>query len=299
MSDLLSNGDGERLPNGLHELAEGEGNPKPLLPNPVNAAESRERNEPGSPATPASKPRICGAKTRNGTPCKRLCTPGRPRCRLHGGLTPFGFAHYRTKTGARSKYIRAMAPDMARSTARALKDDKLLALDEEVATLQGRIVELFERLAQTECPRWGAVVDALVSYEQARKTKDLARRQRLFVALAKTIRQGSAAAEDQEAIWGDIKETMALKAKLSLQEHNRMIDLNYLVNADDALGLFKAVLFTTSDVLKERIQDSQQVRKLVNEISIRLHALLPSPHNTKVIDAEVINNEEAGDGPQD
>ncbi|WP_412535316.1 HGGxSTG domain-containing protein [Mesorhizobium sp. BAC0120] len=31
--------------------------------------------------------KICGAKTRTGTPCKNRTVPGKKRCRLHGGLS--------------------------------------------------------------------------------------------------------------------------------------------------------------------------------------------------------------------
>lgn len=33
---------------------------------------------------------VCGAKTRDGTPCQRAPVAGRNRCRLHGGATPKG-----------------------------------------------------------------------------------------------------------------------------------------------------------------------------------------------------------------
>jgi len=52
---------------------------------------------------------ICGAKTRRGTPCKRPPVAGRTRCRLHGGATPFGMAHYNWKHGRRSKYFAWMS----------------------------------------------------------------------------------------------------------------------------------------------------------------------------------------------
>jgi hypothetical protein len=41
----------------------------------------------------------CGAKTRQGTPCKRDVSPGRNRCNLHGGKSPRGKDHPRYKHG--------------------------------------------------------------------------------------------------------------------------------------------------------------------------------------------------------
>ncbi|PIV79226.1 MAG: hypothetical protein COW54_05530 [Rhodobacteraceae bacterium CG17_big_fil_post_rev_8_21_14_2_50_63_15] len=31
--------------------------------------------------------RVCGARTRKGTPCKAKALPGKIRCRFHGGLS--------------------------------------------------------------------------------------------------------------------------------------------------------------------------------------------------------------------
>lgn len=47
----------------------------------------------------------CGAKTRNGTPCKsRAMANG--RCRMHGGTQPVGAASPNFKTGRYSKYLK-------------------------------------------------------------------------------------------------------------------------------------------------------------------------------------------------
>jgi hypothetical protein len=53
----------------------------------------------------------CGAKTRAGTPCKRQPTPGRTRCKLHGGASLAGFASPRRTHGLYSKnwFVRSLA----------------------------------------------------------------------------------------------------------------------------------------------------------------------------------------------
>ena len=50
------------------------------------------------------KSKLCGAKTRAGTPCKRIARQPQGRCRLHGGCSLMGFAHPNFKHGQRSKY---------------------------------------------------------------------------------------------------------------------------------------------------------------------------------------------------
>jgi hypothetical protein len=51
------------------------------------------------------KGKLCGAKTRAGTPCKRLARRPQGRCRLHGGCSLIGVAHPSYKHGRRSKYL--------------------------------------------------------------------------------------------------------------------------------------------------------------------------------------------------
>ena len=46
---------------------------------------------------------ICGAKTRAGSTCNKYPIAGRLRCRLHGGLSPSGKAHWNYKHGWRCK----------------------------------------------------------------------------------------------------------------------------------------------------------------------------------------------------
>ncbi|CAN1520486.1 hypothetical protein MCEKH45_01088 [Methylophilaceae bacterium] len=51
----------------------------------------------------------CGAKTRAGTPCKKPSVIGKTRCRLHGGLSPSGEAHYNYKHGRYTKESKLLA----------------------------------------------------------------------------------------------------------------------------------------------------------------------------------------------
>jgi hypothetical protein len=89
---------------------------------PLDERLSHERAETGS----GPEPRRCGGKTRNGTPCKRGCVPGRTRCKLHGGNVPIGPLHGRWRTGKYSKY---MPKTLAADFRRAVADPKLLPVN--------------------------------------------------------------------------------------------------------------------------------------------------------------------------
>jgi hypothetical protein len=63
--------------------------------------------------------KLCGAKTRAGTPCKRFSGQPQGRRRLQGGCSLYGFAHPNFGTGRRSKYVAWLAPAVEAKRARA------------------------------------------------------------------------------------------------------------------------------------------------------------------------------------
>jgi hypothetical protein len=71
-----------------------------LYEGPRQAEGGPDSNGPagaGACADAGAGRRVCGARRRNGEPCRRLLLAGRTRCRLHGGATPGGVAspHFR------------------------------------------------------------------------------------------------------------------------------------------------------------------------------------------------------------
>jgi hypothetical protein len=98
----------------VRDGATGTGSRRNPIETRIPDANPREADSEGPPESPKSaQPRggavgwksRCGAKTRKGTPCQRPPLAGRTRCRLHGGASPVGMAHYRYKHGRRSKFF--------------------------------------------------------------------------------------------------------------------------------------------------------------------------------------------------
>jgi hypothetical protein len=115
---------GESLPNGFREL------------------NSEERN-------PISRPepyKRCGAKKRNGEPCKGAAMAN-GRCRLHGGLTPSGLASPHYKHGRRSKLYRSL-PRTIRQALDSEGDEQLVSIKRELQIQIGLLDEALEELAQ-------------------------------------------------------------------------------------------------------------------------------------------------------
>src|SRR4051812_44485991 len=91
--------------------------------------------------------RMCGAKNRQGTPCRNWKLAN-GRCRFHGGKSLRGPASPRFKTGARSKALVAAIPaNLKESFLAALADPDLLSLRSYVAMADAKVVDAVERYA--------------------------------------------------------------------------------------------------------------------------------------------------------
>jgi hypothetical protein len=72
-------------------------------------------------------------------------------------------------------------------------------------------------------------------------------------------------------------ETISLKGRTAQAEHRRAVDLSVLVPAAEALGLFRALLETTRQVIRDRLADPRQASELFREVCHGVQHLLPAP----------------------
>jgi len=98
-------------------------------------------------------------------------------------------------------------------------------------------------------------------------------------------------ADKGRAVWREIADLVNLKCRAALIEHRRSVDLGALVDAQEALASYRALLDTVKHVVEERIADRKQSARLVQEIADRVHLLLPGPHT--VIEHEADEGEPA------
>src|SRR5690348_17116908 len=98
----------------------------------------------------------CGAKRRNGEPCKaRAMLNG--RCRIHGGKSPAGIPspHYRD-----GRYSKVLPQRMRDAYTLAMDDPQLLEQREQIAVLDARLLDLLGRVDTGESGAlWQALKD--------------------------------------------------------------------------------------------------------------------------------------------
>jgi hypothetical protein len=224
--------------------------------------------------TPAPSPfqgTRCKAKSkRSGEQCKRLATPGKEVCRMHGGLTPNGIASPHYKHGL---YSKAMPKELRSRFVKAMNDPELLSLEQDIALLTVRASELLEALGQSEAPPWGQAVETLNDLAAALQMGDQDKIKETMAEHSKVVRQGTAAARAYESTWRELREVIQDKAKASRAEWSRLGDLQATLTAGQAM------LFVTS--LLEAVKREVSDRETLGRVQTAFNLLLEAPANGK------------------
>jgi hypothetical protein len=183
---------------------------------------------------------------------------------MHGGKTPGGIASVHFKHGKRSRYLKHLAGQLRDGYRAALDDPELLAVRDEIALLQARVVQLLDELADAVPPPWAAAVESLNDLVMARTEAD---RQAKLAELQRIVRQGTDAAAAQGSVWAELRRTIALKAKLAGQEQERAIETQALLPVSVCVGFANAMLLAVKSI----IGDGEQIR----QVQERVLAMLP------------------------
>jgi hypothetical protein len=197
-------------------------------------------------------------------------------------------AHPNFKTGRRSKYLSSAKGELAKAYRASLRqdDESLLSLREDVALLESRVGDLLKSLySSAKAPPWGSVVDLLVDAEMALRSKDQAKFRQKFAKLGRVIREGAEAAGNRDRVWESILLTLDQKSRTSGQEVRRQLASAEYINSQVALFIFTSILETVKTVAHNRLSDSSEAKRLVAEVAMKVHEMLPT--------ARVIDNQPA------
>lgn len=200
---------------------------------------------------------ICGARTKNGSPCKTSPITGRNRCRLHGGASPRGLAHPRTSHG---KYSKDLPSRLALRYEEARTDEELLALREEIAVIDVRLGDLLTRVDSGES---GAV------WRKIKKTyRDMSRavragNQQEFAELLNEMGQLINRGHGEYAAWNEIFKAVESRRKVTESERKRLTDMKQIMTAEEATHLLSFVVAT----IRKHVKDRRTLASISQEIS--------------------------------
>lgn len=204
--------------------------------------------------------KICGAKTRAGTPCKKPPVAGKKRCRMHGGLTPVGPASPHYQNGRHSRY---MPTGIAEKFRIALDDPELTSLREEIAACDAMIATIWEQFDEGQgSTAWKAVLEHLDKANAAGKAGN----GELLMHHVTAAQRLSDASLRQIALRDDLLKIIGRRKSLVDSEQRRELQQHLMIPIVQVQILLDAL----TDVVFTTVQDQGTRSTLAREISRRL-----------------------------
>lgn len=170
---------------------------------------------------------------------------GKDVCRHHGGKSPQGAASSRFKDGRWSRYL----PErLAERYQQAASDSELLSLREDVVLLDARLSELIERAGTGESAQaWVRVQKAMKGLQKVEAGGNPDKKREARFELEDAIERGGADIE----VWAEIGDHLERRRKLTESERKRLIDMEQMVRADQAMALVAAVVASVRKHVEE------------------------------------------------
>lgn len=211
---------------------------------------------------------ICGALTRDKKFCRQKPLEN-GRCKLHGGHSPNGLDHPRTKHGSYSKYI----PKELMSKYRDSQDnEELLSLRDETALITTRIMQLVEDVEE----RSGALKtrDMIRTYRnwQSAKRKGLDSADMLQVDFEDAIED----IEKDMKVWDDIGNMVNLKRRLVDSEQKKMNNMAQYIPVEKVMLLIGALMDIVVKEVERRegvLLNAKEVEELNTTIARKFRAV--------------------------
>ena len=198
----------------------------------------------------------CGAKKRNGEPCKAWGMPN-GRCPLHGGKSLGGAASGTFKTGRFSKYMPAHLAEKFREAA---SNPNLRSMDDDLALLETRLCDSVEKLGQPGGEeQWSDAVAAFRELKASNAANDLDGIESALTSLEEILEKGAASM----GIWKEIRDTIQDRRRIL----DSMVKQEYTAKAtmplSEAMTLFAAMV----GIIKERVLDRESLNAILGDIN--------------------------------
>lgn len=200
----------------------------------------------------------CGAKKRNGEPCKKWPIRGRARCRLHGGKTLKGIDSPSWKNGRWSKYL---PENLLGKYKEAQEDKELLVLRDEIALVDGCIAETIEQLDRDESGAiWRNLQAAGNEYKKAVSKGEKEEAGRMIDIILSLIAEGA----QQIQIRREIVNLIDQRRKLVESERKRYVEMHQMITAEKVLNFVASM----GALVRNRIKDRKIISLIMEDLRL-------------------------------
>lgn len=200
----------------------------------------------------AGSARCTAWSTRNGRQCLGMPVKGKDKCYQHGGATPGGIASANWKHGRTSKYLPARMQDTYNAS---MHDKELLSLRNEISILDGRIIDLIQRVDLGESGHlWLKSKDVLVQLRKALVTQDTKKVSETIIELDELIRRGYS----DYGAWEEVLSAMELRRRLVETERRRLVEMQQMITAEQAQAYLRALTLA----VRENVSDANVLNRI-------------------------------------
>lgn len=196
-----------------------------------------------------------------GQPCTRPGNGAGGRCKAHGGLSLAGPANGMFRGG---NYRPAMRGRMRKLYERAMADEQLLSLREEIAAMRAFAVDLAMRQRDLA---WGApaagrrFADLEAAWAELQDAEGGAQRlgimRRIGEAMSE-LRDAVDAAEGERKMRAEFRQTAETLERLARSENTRVVELYSMISSERAFALRQAETQILLDALEALVPDREQ-----------------------------------------
>lgn len=203
----------------------------------------------------------CGAKTRDGDPCKNRPVTGSNRCRMHGGKTPRGRALPQTTHG---RYSKDLPTRLAAAYHDAKHDPDLLNLADEIQLNYALMVDRLRKLQTGESGAlWKSLRDRWDQLKTAQRERDSAAVAEHLTEIGNLITRGNA----QYSVLGELLDIIDRRRKLVESEGKRRQAMQQMISADRAMLLVARIV----DTVNRHVDDSRVRAAIAADIRDIVH----------------------------
>jgi hypothetical protein len=202
-----------------------------------------------SPTPRSTNKPICGrAKSRGRGPCQSTVLYANGCCRVHGGPSPSGPAHWHFATGYRS---RSLPLRLAAAYADAVGDPQIIGLRHEMALVDVRLGERLARLDTGESSgRWITARAAFLAFQVASQGRDAHGMVDPLMRLD-ALRPAGA---DEAGTWGEIYQAVPLRKRLVDSESHRLKNMGQMLSTERVMSFVAAAVAPIREVVKDPAQ---------------------------------------------
>lgn len=217
-----------------------------------------------------------------GQQCKRSAVYGTDRCVRHGGGKPLqgkpqGHQNFKTgeysnmlvfkfagqiiagKTPMTKRYQKFIPERMAEKYLESVNDPEIIALNDDIALVETRIKQLIDNIDKDEPPPvWEDAKDAFNQFMMFKRLGDTKKAAETLAILEDIfMREG----KEREA-WDEIFQRLEQRMKLAQAEMKRRIEMQNLLNAEQAMDLVSRLLAAVNEGAEAVIDDDTTRKEL-------------------------------------